>query len=93
MHDKIIGPFFFAKKSITAQIYLDVLTKYVSPQVEQYQSQVIFQRDDAAPHWGVKICQFLNEIFRDRWIGRDGPIPWRPRFFDITPLDFFCGAM
>ena len=23
------------------------------------------------------------------WIGRDGPIPWRPRFPDITLLDFF----
>ena len=31
MHDKIIGPFFFAEKSITAQIYLDLLTEYVSP--------------------------------------------------------------
>ena len=30
-HDKIIGYFFFAEKSITAQIYLDVLTEYVSP--------------------------------------------------------------
>ena len=40
MHDKIIGPFFFAEKSITAQIYLDLLTEYVSPQLEQYQPQV-----------------------------------------------------
>ena len=35
MHDKIIGPFFFAEKSITAQKYLDLLTEYVSPQLEQ----------------------------------------------------------
>ena len=35
-HDKIIGPFFFAKKSITAQIYLDILTECVSPQLKQY---------------------------------------------------------
>ena len=33
MHDKIIGPFSFAEKSITAQIYLDLLTEYVSPQL------------------------------------------------------------
>ena len=50
MHDKIIGPFFFTEKSITAQIYLDVLTKYVSPQLEQYQPQVIFQQDGVPPH-------------------------------------------
>ena len=75
MHDKIIGPFFFAKKSITAQIYLDILTEYVSPQLEQYQPQVIFQQDGAPPHWGLEVCQFLIKTFPDRWIGRDGPIP------------------
>ena len=35
MHDKIIGPFFFAEKLITAQIYLDLFTEYVSLQFEQ----------------------------------------------------------
>ena len=35
MHGKITGPFFFAEKSIIAQIYLDLLTEYVSPQLEQ----------------------------------------------------------
>ena len=88
MHDEIIGPFFFAEKSITAQIYLDVLTKYVSPQLEQYQPQVIFQQDGASPHWGLEVCQFLNETFPDTWIVRDGPIPWPPRSPDITPFDF-----
>ena len=75
MHDKIIGPFFFAEKSITAQIYLDVLTEYVSPQLEQYQPQVIFQQDDAPPYWDLEVRQFLNEKFSDRWIKRNGPIP------------------
>ena len=89
MHDKIIGPLFFAEKSITAQIYLDNLTEYLSPQLEQYQPQVIFQQDGAPPHWGLEVCQFLNETFPDRWIGRDGPIPWPPRSPDITPLNFF----
>ena len=89
MHDKIIGPFFFAEKSITAQIYLDLLTEYVSPQFEQYQPLVIFQQDGAPPYWGLAVRQFLNDTFPDRWIGRDGPILWPPCFPDITPLDFF----
>ena len=93
MHDKIIGPFFFAEKSITAQIYLDVLTKYVPPQLEQYQPPVIFQQDSAPPHWGLEVCQFLNEKFSDRWIGRDSLIPWPPCSSDITLLDFFLWAM
>ena len=37
IHDKIIGPFSFAEKSITTQIYLDVMTEQMSPQLEQYQ--------------------------------------------------------
>ena len=65
MHDKIIGPFFFPEKSITAQIYLDVLIEYVSPQLEQDQSQVIFQQEGAPPHWGFEVCQFWNETFPD----------------------------
>ena len=36
MHDKIIGPFFFAEKSNAAQIYLDILIGYMSSQLEQY---------------------------------------------------------
>ena len=88
-HNKIISPFFFAEKLITAQIYLDVLTEYVSPQLKQYQPHVIFQQDGAPPHWCLEFCQFLNETFSDRWIGHDGPIPWLPRSPDSTPLDFF----
>ena len=61
----------------------------MSPQLEQYQPQVIFQQDGAPPHWGLQVRQFLSETFLDRWIGRDGPILWPPRSPDITPLDFF----
>jgi len=28
------------------------------------------------------------DTFPNRWIGRDGPVPWPPRSPDITPLDF-----
>ena len=76
MHDKkIIGPFFFAEKSITVQICLDFLTDYVSPQLEQYQPLVIFQQDGAPPHWGLAVRQFFNDTFPGRWIGLNGPIP------------------
>ena len=78
----------FSLQRITAQIYLDILTEYTSPQLEQYQPQVIFQQDNAPPHWGLEVCQFLNETFPDRWIGHDGPIPWLPHSPDIT-LNFF----
>jgi len=31
----------------------------------------------------------LDATFPNRWIGRDGPIPWPPRSPDVTPIHFF----
>ena len=89
MCNRIIGPFFFHEASITADVYLDLLTEYVAPQLIEFQPTIIFQQDGAPPHWGLHVCEFLNETFSNRWIGRYGPIPWPPRSSDITPLDFF----
>jgi len=89
MFDRIIGPFFFNEATITADVYLDFLTEYLAPQLIDLQPTIIFQQDGAPPHWGRHVRQFLNQTFPDRWIGRDGPIPWPPRSPDITPLDFF----
>ena len=52
------------------------------------QLQVIFEQDGTPPHWGLQVRQFLNDIFPEKWIGLDDPIPWPPRFPDITLLDF-----
>lgn len=89
MHNKIIGPFFFAELSITGNIYLDMLQHFVIPQLNDLQPRVIFQQDGAPPHWALAVRDFLNEVYPGRWIGRDGPTPWPPRSPDITPLDFF----
>ena len=86
---KLSDHFAFFDQSITSQIYLDILTEYVSPLLKHYRPQLIFQQDGALPHRGLQARQFLNETFPDRWIGRDGPIPWPPHSSDITPLDFF----
>ena len=85
----VIGPFFFHERTITTDVYLDLLTEYVALQLIDSQSTIIFQQDGAPPHWGLCVHQFLNETFSDRWIGRDELISWPPRSPDITPLDFF----
>ena len=79
MCNRAISPFFFHDTTITADVYLDLLTKYVAPQLIDSQPTIIFQQDGAPPQWGLRVCQFLNETFSDRWIGRDGPISWPPR--------------
>ena len=93
MHNQINGPFIFAKSAITANIYLNMLKHNVVPQLEKFQPWVVFQQDCAPPHWGLMVCDFLNETFPNRWIGRIGPTPWPPRSPDITPLDYFCEVM
>ncbi|GBN43880.1 hypothetical protein AVEN_235910-1 [Araneus ventricosus] len=57
--------------------------------LEEFQPWIMFQQDGAPPHWGSLVRDFRDEIFPDRWSGRDGPTPWPPRSPDITPLDFF----
>ena len=86
---KLLVRFSSLRNQLQLKFYRDLLTEYVSPQLEQYQPLVSFQQDGAPPHWGLAVRQFLNDTFPERWIGRDGPIPWPPRSPDITPLDFF----
>lgn len=52
-----------------------------------------FQHDGAPPHFARQARTTLNEIFGNRWIGRDGPVNWPARSPDLTPLDFFCGDL
>src|SRR5207253_8482615 len=89
MHDHVVGPFVFAKPTINMNTYVDMLTEFVIPQVQDMQPNIIFQQDGAPPHWGLIVRATLDAHFPDRWIGRDGPIAWPPRSPDITPLDFF----
>lgn len=91
MCNRIIGPFFFAEKTVTGATYLDMLQMFAFPQVEDLQPNIWFQQDGAPPHWSLDVRGALNETFAGRWIGRDGPINWPPRSPDITPLDFYSG--
>lgn len=50
---------------------------------------LLLQLDGAPPHFALRVRNWLNENFPDRWIGRQGPILWPPRSPDLNPLDFF----
>ncbi|KFM61202.1 hypothetical protein X975_03155, partial [Stegodyphus mimosarum] len=74
LHDRIIGPFFFAETTITSAVYLDMLQLYAAPQLLQYPPDVLFQQDSALSHWGLDVRAYLDMTFPGRWIGCDGPI-------------------
>jgi hypothetical protein len=86
MHDKLIGPFFFLEKTVTAHSYLDMLELYALPQLPP---QTILQQEGATPHFCHHIRNHLNREMAGGWIGRDGPIASPPRSPDLTPLDLF----
>lgn len=67
-------------------IYLDVLKEYVVPQLEVVHSNIIFQEDEALPHWGINVHGSLNERFPDH-------MTWSPHSPDITLMEFFLWAI
>ncbi|GBN28044.1 hypothetical protein AVEN_71911-1 [Araneus ventricosus] len=85
---RLLGRFSSQKKSITANVFLDLLQLFIAPQLEEFRPRIMFQQDGAPPHCGSLVRDFLDETFPDRWIGRDGPTLWPPCSPDITPLDF-----
>lgn len=55
----------------------------------QLRQKMWFMHDGAPPHFRVAVRDHLNAHFRNRWIGRGGPVPWPARSPDLNPLDFY----
>ncbi|KAJ4432703.1 hypothetical protein ANN_21340 [Periplaneta americana] len=89
---QVIGPFFFAEKTVCDTTYLDILVQFFFPQIEHLQPNILFQQDGAPPHWFNDVRTTLYNMFPGRWIGRGELIAWPPRSPDLTLLNFFlCG--
>lgn len=79
---------------LTSQRYLDIINEHIiegfMDNLPLNEAQKIHLQQDGAPqHNGRIVVNTLNNYFRDKWIGTNGPIRWPPRSPDITPLDFF----
>jgi hypothetical protein len=48
-----------------------------------------FQHDDTPAHCTNVIHEYLDETFRNRWIGHGGPVTWPHRSSYLIPLNFF----
>lgn len=85
----IMGPIFF-EGIVTGAIYLNALRNTIVPQLQlrdDFQT-LYFQQDGAPPHFSLAVRNYLDEIFKQKWIGRRGPIEFPPRSPDLTPMDF-----
>jgi hypothetical protein len=85
------GPLFFVEKTVTDNVYMNMLEQFVLPQLQELKPNIVFQQDEAPPHLSLLVRHFLNRCLPGCWIGRDGPTAWPPRSPDLTHLDFLWG--
>ncbi|GFT11747.1 hypothetical protein TNCV_3683991 [Trichonephila clavipes] len=74
--------------------YRAMITNFFIPELNNHDVQELwFQQDGATCHTARATIDLLKDTFGDRLISRFGPVNWPPRSCDLTPLDYFCGAM
>ncbi|GFT20552.1 uncharacterized protein TNCV_2183881 [Trichonephila clavipes] len=95
----IIGPYFFKNDeghnvTVNGDLYRAMITNFFFPELNNHDVQELwFQQDGATCHTARATIDLLKDTFGDRLISRFGPVNWPPRSCDLTPLDYFCGAM
>lgn len=89
----LIGPYFFAGP-VNQHTYLSMLREWFIPELERLDvlQDCWFQQDGAPPHYAITVREYLNDVFRDRWIGRGSahlpaPLDWPPRSPDLSSCD------
>lgn len=66
-YERLVGQFlvnvmvhFFHEQTVNSDIYLDFLENFAFPLLQDLQSNLIFELDDAQPHWKLCDRQFLD---------------------------------
>ncbi|GFW81989.1 putative DD41D transposase [Trichonephila clavipes] len=91
----IIGPYFFKNDEgqnvkINGNRYRAMITNFFIPELNNYDAQELWLKQDGATcHTARATIDLLKDTFGDRLISRFGPVNWRPRSCDLTPLDYF----
>ncbi|GFS99030.1 putative transposable element [Trichonephila clavipes] len=71
-----------------------MITNFFIPELNNHDVQELwFQKDGTTCHTASATIDLLKDTFGDRLISRFGPVNWPPRSCDLTPLDYFCGAI
>ncbi|GFS72828.1 putative transposable element [Trichonephila clavipes] len=96
---EIIGPYFFKTDeghnvTVNGDRYRAMITNFFIPELNNHDVQELwFQEDGATCHTARATIDLLKDTFGDRLISRFGTVNWPPRSYDLTPLDYFCGAI
>lgn len=89
--DCLVGPYLLPSQ-LDAQKYLiflkEVLPDLLKDVPFRIRRKMWFQHDDALIHCASPVCEYLNQTFKDRWIGPDGPVSWPPHSTDLSSINF-----
>lgn len=88
--NRLIGPHFLPE-NLNGDNYLEFLQNDLPNLIPDIQDDrpIVFQQDGCPAHWRIAVREYLDNVFPNSWIGREGPIPWPARSPDLTPLDFY----
>ena len=80
-----------SRHTVNGENYLEILCEVVVPQLQTKPNfdELFFQQDGTSPHYALRVRDYLNKVFTQRWFGRTGSIEWPPCSPDPTPMDFF----
>lgn len=90
----LLGPVFLPPR-LNGRLYRDFLMNTLPELLEEIslhsRREMWFMHDGAPAHFAIIARNVLNRpnYFRNRWIGRAGPVAWPARSPDMNPLDFF----
>ena len=80
-----------SRHTVNGENYLEILCEVVVPQLQTKPNfdELFFQQDGTSPHYALRVRDYLNKVFTQRWFRRTGSIEWPPCSPDLTPMDFF----
>jgi hypothetical protein len=85
-----LSVFCSSSKQKVFTVYLDMLEEFLMPVLkEDGPDSMLLQQYGPPPHFHKEMTDFLNSMFSEKWIYRDGAIAWPSRSLDLIPLDPF----
>ncbi|KAJ8947603.1 hypothetical protein NQ318_010115 [Aromia moschata] len=80
-------------KNLNQNSYLEMRNTFFLPELDEenleYRKKAYCQQDGCPAHSTIQVCSWLNKRYKEKWIGRYGPICWPAGSHDLSPLDFF----
>ena len=59
--NKVIGPFFFEKNTVTGPTYFEMLQNWLFTVPQADSNDLILQQNGAMPHWHLRVRAYLNQ--------------------------------